>query len=237
MVAPETQLLLSLLHESGDEMGVNQMRVLIIRLGNELGAAQQAAGVTDRDFQRIEAKCATPAGVGCVERRVDAVNKKMWNDVRPAAQQRSGQASGRSVSGDAVADAATGEHVADVGCGREIATLGCGGHGGGGGVVIDHPKNSESTGVVTNPVRLNKRLRKKKLRAEAAVQTAMQVAAAGACAVDALGMGAALVMGAQYLLCDAKIAGVDAVNVDECVLVAALDAAATDVGVARSLAE
>ena len=187
MVAPETQLLLSLLHESGDEMGVNQMRVLIIRLGNELGAAQQAAGVTDRDFQRIEAKCATPAGVGCVERRVDAVNKKMWNDVRPAAQQRSGQASGRSVSGDAVADAAAGGHVAvaDVGCGRGIATLGCG--GGGGGVVIDHPKNSESTGVVTNPVRLDKRLRKKKLRAEAAVQTAMQVAAAGA--VGALVMG------------------------------------------------
>ena len=69
MVAPETQLLISLLHENGDEMGVDQMRVLIIRLGIELGAAQRAVGVTDRDFQRVKTECATPAGMENVGRR------------------------------------------------------------------------------------------------------------------------------------------------------------------------
>ena len=89
MVAPETQLLINLLHEKGDEMNVDQMRSLILRLGNELGAAQQAAGVTGRDFQRIEAECAhatAAAGMANVERRVDAAQKKMFDALQPLSQ-------------------------------------------------------------------------------------------------------------------------------------------------------
>ena len=168
VVQPQTQLLLEILRERGDEMDVDRMKSFILRLGNELNAAQQVAGITSEDFQRIEAECATNAGRAAVERRVEAAEKVMFQamqpvDVRPIAQQRSGDANGRSVGGDVVADAAAGDHVADVGSRREIATLGCG-DGGGGGVVTDHPKSSESTGVVTNPVRLNKRLRKKRRR-------------------------------------------------------------------------
>ena len=41
--------------ERGDGMDVGQMRELIPRLGDGLGAAQQLAGVTDEDFRRVEA--------------------------------------------------------------------------------------------------------------------------------------------------------------------------------------
>ena len=103
------------------------MRVLIIRLENELGTAQWAAGVTDRDFQRVEAECATPVGVDYVEQRFAAANEKMWNDVSTTTKQQSVDANGRSVGGDVVVDAAAGEHVADAGSRRETATCGYGG--------------------------------------------------------------------------------------------------------------
>ena len=79
VVQPQTQLLISLLSERGDEMDVGQMRKLILRLGGELGAAQGLAGVTGEDFRRVEAECATAAGLAQVERRVDAVNKMMFD--------------------------------------------------------------------------------------------------------------------------------------------------------------
>ena len=53
VVQPQTQMLISLLSERGDEMDVGQMRKLILRLGDELGAAQQVAGVSAEDFQRV----------------------------------------------------------------------------------------------------------------------------------------------------------------------------------------
>ena len=77
VVQPQTQMLISLLSERGDEMDVGQMRKLILRLGGELGTAQQVAGVTAEDFQRVEADCATAAGLAEVEQRVGAVNKMM----------------------------------------------------------------------------------------------------------------------------------------------------------------
>jgi hypothetical protein len=79
VVQPQTQMLISLLSERGDEMDVGQMRKLILRLGDELGAAQQVAGVTAADFQRVEAECATAAGLAEVERRVDAVSKMLFD--------------------------------------------------------------------------------------------------------------------------------------------------------------
>ena len=54
VVQPQTQILISLLSERGDEMDVGQMRKLILRLGDELGAAQQVAGVTAEDFPKSE---------------------------------------------------------------------------------------------------------------------------------------------------------------------------------------
>ena len=55
VVQPQTQLLLEILRERGDEMNVDKMKSFILRLGNELNAAQQVAGITSEDFQRIEA--------------------------------------------------------------------------------------------------------------------------------------------------------------------------------------
>ena len=79
VVSPQTQLLISLLSEHGDEVNISQMEKLLLRLGDELGAAQQAAGVTAEDFQRVEVECATTAGRAEVERRVDAAQKKMFD--------------------------------------------------------------------------------------------------------------------------------------------------------------
>ena len=158
-----------------------------------------------------------------VGRRVDAANEKMWNDVRPTAQQQSDDANGRPVGGDVVADAAAGEHVADVGSRREIATLGCGDDGGGGGgVVTDHPKNSESTGVVTNPVRLNKRQRKKRRR-EADALAAAAISAAALEAVNAV----ALVPAGEVEQRGA--AGMHAADLEDYELFLALDAGTADV--------
>ena len=50
VVQPQTQLLLEILRERGDEMDVDRMKSFILRLGNELNAAQQVAGVTSEDF-------------------------------------------------------------------------------------------------------------------------------------------------------------------------------------------
>ena len=79
VVQPQTQFLIGLLSGRGDEMDVGQMRKLMVRLGDELGAAQQLAGVTDEDFRRVEAECATAAGLREVERRVDAVVKGQFD--------------------------------------------------------------------------------------------------------------------------------------------------------------
>ena len=79
VVQPQTQMLISLLSERGDEIDVGQMRKLILRLGDELGAAQQVAGVSAEDFQRVEAECATAAGLAEVERRVDVVSKMLFD--------------------------------------------------------------------------------------------------------------------------------------------------------------
>ena len=49
-----------LVRERGDEMDVDRMKSFILRLGNELDAAQQAAGVTSESFRRIKAECTTP---------------------------------------------------------------------------------------------------------------------------------------------------------------------------------
>ena len=42
--------------------------------------------MTDRDFQRIEAECATAAGMANVEQRVDAAQKKMFDALQPLSQ-------------------------------------------------------------------------------------------------------------------------------------------------------
>ena len=72
----------------GGEMSVDQMKVLILRLGDELGAAQLAAGVTAEDFQRVEVECSTTAGKAEVERRVDAAQKKMFDVLQPSTRPR-----------------------------------------------------------------------------------------------------------------------------------------------------
>ena len=88
VVQPQTQLLLEILRERGDEMDVDRMKSFILRLGDELSAAQQAAGITSEDFQQIEAECATAAGRAAVERRVEAAEKVMFQAMQLANEKR-----------------------------------------------------------------------------------------------------------------------------------------------------
>ena len=88
VVQPQTQLLLEILRERGDEMDVDRMKSFILRLENELNAAQQVAGITSEDFQRIEAECATNAGRAAVGRRVEAAEKVMFRAMQPADEQQ-----------------------------------------------------------------------------------------------------------------------------------------------------
>jgi hypothetical protein len=64
------------------------MKSFILRLGDELNAAQQAAGITSEDFQRIEAECATATGRAAVERRVEAAEKVMYQAMQLANEKR-----------------------------------------------------------------------------------------------------------------------------------------------------
>ena len=53
-----------------------------------MDAAQQVAGITSKDLQRIEAECATNAGRAAVERRVEAAEKVMFEAMQPVDEQR-----------------------------------------------------------------------------------------------------------------------------------------------------
>ena len=63
------------------------MGKLVLRLGDELSAAQQLAGVTDEDFRRVEAECATAAGLRQVERRVNSVVKGQFDALSEVPEQ------------------------------------------------------------------------------------------------------------------------------------------------------
>ena len=175
VVCTHTQLLMQLLYQNGDDMDAASLRRLTMQLGEELGAAQQTAGVTSEDLQRVGVEMSTVAGDTAVVKRFEVALAKAADMLCS----RPGCAGARGVLQAAVsADVVLRDGlpvpamaVGDVGCVAAVVDA----VAGDGEANVWSQMGGEVLGV---PKKLNKRLRKKQRRREEAVIKAAMCEAA-----------------------------------------------------------